>query len=688
MICPEKAQLEGYLLGTLDPDGNAIVDEHLDSCTACLSALETLDPTMHSVTAGLRRAALLQPQTEDPAFESLVEKVKALGGQPPPVDPPIAAGLVLGSYAVGEPIAAGGMGQVYKAEHRLMKRLVALKVLPPELFGAPRARARFRREVEAAARLRSPHIVAAYDAGESGGRDYLVMEYVEGRTLEARVKTDGPFDIRPALECILQTARGLEHAHAAGIVHRDIKPANLILTDAPQPALVKILDMGLARIEEPTEEGHLTSAHVVMGTAAYMAPEQAADTRQADERADIYSVGCTLFFLLTGRPPYEADTAMGTLLAHREQPIPSLRAARPDCPPAVEALFRRLVAKDPAQRPASATVVRAELERVLAALGEPGTPARPWRSWLVAGALGLAASVLLGFAIVAMRGAPPPPPQDGQQASNAARPVEASAPAAPLIDMVYVKPGEFWIGATDTDSNAGQEEKPRRRITITQGFFLGKTEVTQAQYRTVMGANPSAFSAAGKFRRKLKSTATDSYPVDSVSWSDAIHFCNQLSERERLPPYYRVKGDTVTVRGGNGYRLPTEAEWEYAGRAGATTIWSFGDDPAELPRHAWFAANSQDTTHPVGLKKPNAFGLFDMYGNVPEWCWDYYDPTYYDRMPESDPPGSGKISTRVYRGGGWNVAAAQTRASARESLGPSYSVLTIVGMRVARNAAQ
>lgn len=725
MNCPEKERLEGYLLGTLDPGGIDAIDEHLDECTACFSAVETLDATTNAVFSGMARTPPGQAEFEEPAFHDLVEKVKSLG-QATSVsgNRPITAGMVLGSYVVGEPIAAGGMGRVYKAEHRLMKRIVALKVLPPELFRAPQARARFRREVEAAARLASPHIVAAYDAGEEGGRDYLVMEYVEGRTLADRVKADGPFGIRRALDCILQTARGLEHAHAAGIIHRDIKPANLILTDG-QPPLVKILDMGLARIQHPAENGagDLTSAQVVMGTASYMAPEQAVDTRAADERADLYSLGCTLFFLLTGTPPYEAATAMGTVLAHREQPIPSLRAARPDCPPAVDSLFRKLVAKDRAERPASVTAVTADLERLLASLGETNAATPPWRSWRVLGAAGLAASVLLAF--VALRGAPSSPrpeeKRDGRPAPEAAvvpvepppvlsntksdpgiegirvKPTEVASVRVkeppvvpvkkfePLIDMVRVKPGDFWIGATLSDHDAGPEERPRRQIKLTQGFFLGKTEVTQAQYTAVMGTNPSIFSATGRFRESLKDKDTGNYPVDSVSWLDAILFCNKLSQREGLAPYYLVKEDNVTVRGGPGYRLPTEAEWEFASRAGAATIWSFGDNPADLPEHAWFAANSGGATHPVALKKPNALGLFDMYGNIPEWCWDRYDPTYYKKMPLIDPPGSSQGTSRIYRGGGWNVAAAQTRASARESLGMAYTVLTNVGMRVARN---
>ena len=188
------------------------------------------------------------------------------------------------------------------------------------------------------------------------------MEYVEGQNLSELVKRDGPLPVEQALAYLTEAARGLAFAHAAGVVHRDVKPANL-LVDAG--GVVKVLDMGLARLPlygKDAGNGGLTSSGVVMGTAAFMAPEQAADTHRADERSDVYSLGCCLYFLLTGWPPYEGRTPMEILFAHREQPIPSLRKARPDCPPRVDALFRAMIAKRPEDRPASMTAVHSELE--------------------------------------------------------------------------------------------------------------------------------------------------------------------------------------------------------------------------------------------------------------------------------------------------------------------------------------
>ncbi|HEX3869881.1 MAG TPA: serine/threonine-protein kinase [Pirellulales bacterium] len=272
--------------------------------------------------------------------------------------------LVFGEYLVLDKIGAGGMGQVYRARHRRMKRVVAVKVLPPASVKTPEAVKRFQREVEAAARLLHPNIVAAFDAGEANGLHFLVMEYVEGRDLSAILKANGPLPIDQAIECLRQAACGLAYAHAEGIVHRDIKPANLLLD---KKGTVKILDMGLARFDEigvksdAVKEG-LTQSGQVMGTVDYMAPEQAADTHAADHRSDIYSLGCSFYRMLTGENVYGGDSVVKKIIAHMTEPTPSLIAKRPDVPPAIDAIFQTMVAKQPQDRYQSAAQLVAEIE--------------------------------------------------------------------------------------------------------------------------------------------------------------------------------------------------------------------------------------------------------------------------------------------------------------------------------------
>lgn len=258
--------------------------------------------------------------------------------------------LLLGNYLILKKIGAGGMGDVYLAEHRRMKRQVALKTLPAAMTKDAQSIQRFQREVQAAAKLTHPNIVAAYDADEANGTHYFVMEYVKGIDLSAVVKKQGVLKVDVAVDYILQAATGLEYAHEEGIIHRDIKPANLLLD---KKGTIKILDMGLARIEDEAHEipaTQLTQDGSVMGTVDYMAPEQAKDTHTADARSDIYSLGCSLYYLLTGESVYSGSTMVNRIMAHQNDPIPSLTGKHILISKDVDAVFQKMVAKKPEDR--------------------------------------------------------------------------------------------------------------------------------------------------------------------------------------------------------------------------------------------------------------------------------------------------------------------------------------------------
>ncbi len=277
------------------------------------------------------------------------------------------AGSVLGNYTVLAKLGEGGMGTVLKAQHRKMDRIVALKVLHGDATRSPGAVKRFQMEVRAAARLIHPHIVTALDADEDNGIHFLVMEYVDGIVLSDLVAKSGPLPLRDAMIYTVQVAQGLAYAHSEGVVHRDIKPGNLLLDKRGN---MKILDMGLARMERATAAiaggtDSLTKAGQVLGTLDYLSPEQAEDAHKVDHRTDIYSLGCTFFRLLTGRPPYRGKSIVNKIVAHRDHPIPSLTKARAGAPHDMDAVFRMMVAKRPEHRFGSMKDVITDLEMFL-----------------------------------------------------------------------------------------------------------------------------------------------------------------------------------------------------------------------------------------------------------------------------------------------------------------------------------
>lgn len=365
---PDRETLADFGLGRLESAESSWIEEHLSACEECCDTLLNLkDDTF----TGLLRTIPFEEEngsevetpdsvnvqaTPDQTDTMLVESRGAresLALPPELLNHP--------RYRIISQIGQGGMGSVYRAQHRLMNRPVALKLINSELIRHPQAVERFQREVQAAAQLAHPNIVAAYDAERAADVHFLVMEFVDGTDLNAVVRDRGALPIAECCEYVRQAALGLQHAYEKGMVHRDIKPANLMLSPDGQ---VRILDFGLAAFateesyfDAVSPEGstetvsrHLTSIGSLMGTPDYIAPEQARDAHSADIRADIYSLGCTLHFLLSGRPVFEADSVVDKLNAHATADWPKLKDSRDDAPPELQDVLDRMLAKDPADR--------------------------------------------------------------------------------------------------------------------------------------------------------------------------------------------------------------------------------------------------------------------------------------------------------------------------------------------------
>jgi serine/threonine protein kinase len=275
-------------------------------------------------------------------------------------------GFMLGKYKLLRHLGKGGMSQVYLAEHTLMKRKVAIKVLPQNRVEDSTYLERFRTEARAAAKLDDPNIVRAYDIDNDGKTHYIVMEFVDGQDLHVLVRDKGPLAYEKAADYIAQVARGLAHAHEMGLVHRDIKPANCLVD---KHETVKLLDMGLARLVDDEASLTLENNENVLGTADYLAPEQALNSHKADARADIYSLGCTLYYLITGHPPFPEGTISERLLKHQVEQAPSIFKDRPDAPSMLVNICNRMMAKRADERYQTAAEVSDRLSEWLADRG-------------------------------------------------------------------------------------------------------------------------------------------------------------------------------------------------------------------------------------------------------------------------------------------------------------------------------
>jgi formylglycine-generating enzyme required for sulfatase activity len=397
-----------------------------------------------------------------------------------------------------------------------------------------------------------------------------------------------------------------------------------------------VSDFGLGLL---MNEPPMTAPGRIVGTRRYVAPERLNDLRdEIDHRSDVYSLGIILFELLTGKNPFHdvPDRSVKAAVLAGLGVAPS--SQRPDGDTALDEAVARATARRPSDRYNDMAGFAAALEGFLGI--DP---------------LGSTVSIE-----PAQSSDPPPVP------------VEVSPTG---IQLARIPAGNFRMGADDGDPN----ERPTRQITISRGFLLGIYPVTQAQFLQLI--------SDGKpfFRQSLPHPDHDRRPMDAVNWLHAIQFCNLLSSQEGLAPYYRIEKARVTRLGGTGYRLPTEAEWEYACRAGCGDDFCFGADDLDLARYAWYEENSAEQTWPVGRLLPNRFGLYDMLGNVREWCWDWFGE--YRPAETIDPTGPPTGRNRVLRGGSFHDDAFSLRSAARKSWEPDDRLWLAwdQGFRVARD---
>ncbi|HKI38363.1 MAG TPA: protein kinase [Gemmataceae bacterium] len=361
--------------GKLSEAQSATVAAHLETCADCRNAVAGLPPDsfLGKVRAAKPGGTVLPPgpaPVRPAASPSMAGRPAAPPAPPADVPPELANHP---KFRIIRELGRGGMGVIYLAEHRVMEKPVALKVISPAVLDNPDALARFHAEVKAAGKLDHQNIARAYDADQAGNLHFLVMEFVEGVSLAQLLEQKGPLPVGGACHLISQAALGLQHAFEQGMVHRDVKPQNLMLTPK---GLVKVLDFGLARVRDERKAApRLTQLESFMGTPEYVAPEQAINARSADTRSDIYSLGCTLYALLAGRPPFVEDTATKLVLAHVEkEPLP-LHEVRPDVPAELSAVVAKMLAKDPAQRFQTPVEVVRALAPFVKAGSKAGAPA-------------------------------------------------------------------------------------------------------------------------------------------------------------------------------------------------------------------------------------------------------------------------------------------------------------------------
>ncbi|MFA6564686.1 MAG: SUMF1/EgtB/PvdO family nonheme iron enzyme [Verrucomicrobiia bacterium] len=667
-------------------------------------------------------------------------------------------GQSFGDYEIQAKLGQGGMGAVYKAQQTLLKRTVALKVMAPQLAEDPAYAARFVREAAAAANLNHPNMVLVYTAGKIDGTHYIAMEFVDGESLRKRLDREGRLDPREAVAITVYITQALQYAwNKARLIHRDIKPDNIFLSKAGE---VKVGDLGLAK-SVGSASTDLTASGMAMGSPHYISPEQARGLKDIDFRADIYSLGCTLYHMLTGRTPYDGDDSMSIMMKHVNDPPPAIFKVWPQCPMPLGMLVGRMLAKDRNTRHRSYEDLLADLLAVHDKLKHVEVPApvapapAPARTSTPPAPVSVAkakardskaalrnSKLVIGSAVAVVvlllaglflwspwksRTDEQGRREDAKTEVSSASPQRSTTPSLQYSvsaadsalrtphsaflgsvytnsvggEMVYIPPGEFMMGSTKeeqawavangaNEDSVGREGEAPRKTSIKQGFWLGRTEVTIGQWKQFVAATGHVTDAEkrglahailedGRFGetkganwRNPGLKPEDNHPVTCVSWNDAVEFCKWLTEQERK---------TGRLPAGRVIRLPSEAEWEYACRAGTQTKFWWGDTVEDgNNRLNWIGTTDGfKCFSPVDhyeARGRNAFGLADMLGNVYEWCLDEYDATQ-----AHEEPFRGNPKERVARGGCFCYSPGANRCACRNAAG-SFATTAHYGFRM------
>ena len=577
----------------------------------------------------------------------------------------------LGRYEIESEIGKGGMGVVYRGVDTALGRTVAIKTIRLSEQGTPQEastlRERLMREARAAATLSHPNVVTIHDVGQEGDVAYIVMEYVQGRTLED-VLTDPetPRSEEFLLRVLEDTAHALDYAHAHGIVHRDVKPGNVLVQDN---GVAKIADFGIAKVNWSRT---MTETGMLMGSPHYMAPEQLKGER-VTARTDQFALAAIAYTALAGRKPFDGDTFATLASKILFETAPSLRMFNARVSREVEQVLEKAMSKDPAGRfDDCAQFVEALRDAIRRSAPTPVQDAKetvPRRKRVAMAALTAAmviVAVLVGYQLTQRRQAsrsvsqataqseapnkaagapragpvtqPPKPAAAAREKEPAPQKSPVRPPRAmeqrvnPADGLVYVKvpPGTFQMGCSPGDTECWDDEKPAHPVTLTKGFWIGQTEVTVEAYRRFTQAAGGQMPPAPRYNQDWQEAK---HPMGNVSWEEAGAFCKWA-----------------------GGRLPTEAEWEYAARAGSQRAFY-----ANLDAIAWYGRKDGDKVHPVAQKAPNAFGLYDMLGNVREWCQDSYAP--YAAGALTDPSATTSGDDKVLRGAAFDDRPRTLRTS-------------------------